>query len=94
MELKDYQSRVLADLSHFLDTLEATPDLGAAFKQHWADKGVRVGHVGSGASSAGNGGNGGKRRGARSSSLCIAPLCMASGSWGLEEELGSWGNPA
>lgn len=34
MELKDHQTRVLADLSSFLDTLEVTPDLGAAFKQH------------------------------------------------------------
>ena len=52
MELKDYQNRVLTDLASFLDTLEVTPDLGAAFTQHWADKGVRVAHAGSGASSA------------------------------------------
>jgi hypothetical protein len=32
MELKDYQSRVLADLTSFLDALEATPNLSEAFK--------------------------------------------------------------
>lgn len=48
MELKDYQSRVLADLAGYLEVLDATPDLALAFKHYWAGKGVRV--AGDGAS--------------------------------------------
>jgi type III restriction enzyme len=47
MELKDYQARVLADLSNYLDVLDQTPNLAQAFQEHWAGKGVRVGSVGS-----------------------------------------------
>ena len=46
MELKDYQTRVLADLASYLDTLDTDPDLARAFKQYWTDKGVRVGNDG------------------------------------------------
>lgn len=42
MELKDYQARVLADLSSYLDVLDGTPNLALAFKDYWAGKGVRV----------------------------------------------------
>ena len=47
MELKDYQARVLADLGSYLEVLDRTPNLAQAFQEHWADKGVRVGSVGS-----------------------------------------------
>ena len=47
MELKDYQARVLADLAAYLDVLDSTPNLAQAFKDHWANKGVRVGMAGS-----------------------------------------------
>lgn len=43
MELKDYQSRVLADLTGYLDVLDSTPNLAQAFRDYWAGKGVRVG---------------------------------------------------
>lgn len=43
MELKEYQSRVLADLAGYLDVLDGTPNLAQAFKDYWAGKGVRVG---------------------------------------------------
>jgi type III restriction enzyme len=46
MELKDYQTRVLADLASYLDVLDATPNLAQAFKDYWAGKGVRVGSDG------------------------------------------------
>jgi type III restriction enzyme len=43
MELKDYQARVLADLTGYLDVLDGTPNLAQAFRDYWAGKGVRVG---------------------------------------------------
>jgi type III restriction enzyme len=46
MELKDYQARVLRDLADYLDVLDRTPHLDQAFRDHWAGKGVRVGHDG------------------------------------------------
>lgn len=46
MELKDYQARVLGDLSTYLDVLDGTPDLAQAFRDYWAGKGVRVGSDG------------------------------------------------
>lgn len=46
MELKDYQTRVLADLASYLDVLDGTPNLAQAFKDYWAGKGVRVGNEG------------------------------------------------
>ena len=46
MELKDYQTRVLADLVSYLDVLDDTRDLALAFKQYWSGKGVRVGSEG------------------------------------------------
>jgi type III restriction enzyme len=49
MELKDYQSRVLADLAGYLEVLDSTPNLARAFKDYWAGKGVRVGNDGSNA---------------------------------------------
>lgn len=39
MELKDYQSRVLADLAGYLDVLDATPNQAQAFTEHWVGKG-------------------------------------------------------
>lgn len=47
MELKDYQARVLADLTSYLDVLDGIPNLAQAFKDYWAGKGVRVGSEGS-----------------------------------------------
>lgn len=44
MELKDYQSRVLADLAGYLNVLDGTRNLAQAFKDYWAGKGVRVGN--------------------------------------------------
>lgn len=52
MELKDYQSRVLADLAGYLDVLDGKPNLALAFKDYWASKGVRVGSDGSNAGMA------------------------------------------
>ena len=46
MELKDYQTRVLADLAAYLDVLDGKPDLARAFRDYWAGKGVRVGSAG------------------------------------------------
>lgn len=46
MELKDYQSRVLTDLAHYLDVLDQTPNLVQAFAEYWSSKGVRVGSAG------------------------------------------------
>lgn len=46
MELKDYQARVLGDLSAYLDVLDGTPNLAQAFKDYWIGKGVRVGGEG------------------------------------------------
>jgi len=46
MELKDYQARVLADLASYLDVLDGTPHLAQAFKDYWANKGVRIGNEG------------------------------------------------
>jgi type III restriction enzyme len=46
MELKDYQSRVLTDLAHYLDVLNQTPNLIQAFAEYWSSKGVRVGNAG------------------------------------------------
>jgi len=46
MELKDYQTRVLADLSNYLNALDATQNLPLAFSSYWASRGVRVGGVG------------------------------------------------
>lgn len=43
MELKDYQARVLGDLTAYLDVLDGTPNLAQAFKDYWTGKGVRVG---------------------------------------------------
>jgi type III restriction enzyme len=46
MELKDYQSRVLTDLAHYLDVLDQTPNLVQAFADYWSSKGVRIGSAG------------------------------------------------
>jgi|JI10StandDraft_1071094.scaffolds.fasta_scaffold38480_3 type III restriction enzyme len=46
MELKDYQTRVLADLAAYLDALDGMPNLAQAFKDYWDSKGVRVGNDG------------------------------------------------
>ena len=46
MELKDYQSRVLTDLAHYLDVLDQTPNLVQAFAEYWLSKGVRVDSAG------------------------------------------------
>ena len=46
MELKDYQSRVLVDLAGYLDQLDRTAILRRRSEDHWAAKGVRVGHDG------------------------------------------------
>jgi type III restriction enzyme len=43
MELKDYQSRVLTDLAHYLAVLDQTPNLVQAFADYWSSKGVRIG---------------------------------------------------
>ena len=47
MELKNYQTRVLADLAAYLAVLDHTPNLSQAFSDYWASKGVRVGSKGS-----------------------------------------------
>ncbi len=46
MELKDYQSRVVADLANYLEVLDRTPNLAQAYSEHWASRGVRVGNTG------------------------------------------------
>ncbi len=40
MELKDYQQRVIDNLSDYLAELEANPHLAKAFKTYWDKKGV------------------------------------------------------
>lgn len=40
MELKDYQSRVLDDLSGYINTLERVPNLAEAFRAYWDEKGA------------------------------------------------------
>jgi len=40
MELKDYQSRVIKDLTDFLDYLEELKDIRAAFRAYWDDRGA------------------------------------------------------
>jgi type III restriction enzyme len=40
MELKDYQQRVIDNLSDYLAELEANPHLAQAFKTYWDEKGV------------------------------------------------------
>lgn len=40
MDLKNYQRRVLDELSDYLDTLELIPHLSDAFTQYWANKGA------------------------------------------------------
>ena len=40
MELKDYQLRVLDDLTEYLEKLGQTQNLSDAFKTYWLDKGV------------------------------------------------------
>jgi type III restriction enzyme len=46
MELKDYQARVLDDLTTYLNLLDGTPNLAQAFRDYWVGKGVRVGSDG------------------------------------------------
>lgn len=46
MDLKEYQARVLSDLSSYLEVLDGKADLAEAFKLYWAEKGVRVGNEG------------------------------------------------
>lgn len=43
MELKNYQKKVIADLSHYLDLLNQTGSISAAYRQLWQEKGVPVG---------------------------------------------------
>lgn len=40
MELKDYQRRVLDELSEYLEMVESTPNLADAFTQYWKSKGA------------------------------------------------------
>ncbi|WP_214169905.1 DEAD/DEAH box helicase [Citrifermentans pelophilum] len=40
MELKDYQSRVIKDLTDFLSYLEELKDIRAAFRTYWDDRGA------------------------------------------------------
>ena len=46
MILKNYQKRVLDDLSGYLAALEKTKNLKEAFRQHWAERGVAIGFHG------------------------------------------------
>ena len=43
MILKNYQKRVLDDLSGYLAALEKTKNLKEAFRQHWAERGIAIG---------------------------------------------------
>jgi len=40
MELKDYQSRVIKDLSEFLSYIDELKDIRAAFRNYWDDRGA------------------------------------------------------
>lgn len=46
MELKTYQKQVIADLSRYLELLNKTKNISAAYKQFWHEKGVNVGFNG------------------------------------------------
>ncbi len=46
MILKNYQKRVLDDLSGYLKALDKTKNLKEAFRQHWAERGVAIGFHG------------------------------------------------
>ena len=46
MILKNYQKRVLDDLSGYLAALEKTKNLKDAFRQHWQERGVAIGFHG------------------------------------------------
>ena len=43
MELKRYQKQAIRDLSRYLEILNETRDMSAAFRDYWAEKGVTVG---------------------------------------------------
>ena len=46
MELKNYQKQVISDLSHYLECLNETHDLPAAYRAFWNEKKVNVGFEG------------------------------------------------
>ena len=43
MQLKNYQRQVIRDLSRYLEIMGETRDMSAAFREFWAEKGVKVG---------------------------------------------------
>ena len=46
MEMKIYQKKAIGDLTRFLELVNATPSIAAAYKAYWEEQGVPVGFLG------------------------------------------------
>ena len=46
MELKNYQKKVIADLTRYLEILNETGNIGSSYRKFWEEKNVTVGFGG------------------------------------------------